>query len=527
MAEATAASTPRGAALSWLASLFWGLAVLVLGAGIWYAATSRTVGTWDAASNLVAARNIAEGKGLTTDFVQDLVVPHELPELETVRAPGAIYVLGALFSLTGVNLATPVLVNVGWILLSALFLRAAIAAAGPSWLADIAGVLMLLGANNYVVVPYVNNNLLVLLTVVGLWLAMRVDRRASNGWWVAVASGALTGFAFLTKQTYILGFVPFTIILIGTLRGATRVQRLTRLIVAGAVTLVVTSPYIITNIIQHGTPIYSPIQQLRLPVRYGIIPVDGFQRRVLFDQPAPRIRDIAEAIGVHGMLSRDLDIARETANAALGRGLVVIFWAVGALVFIRPYRLHLHAMAATLALPGFFDSLWWVPEPRYLYPLYPVVLFLAALGTIDYLEGPAAEVTHRVRQRVQRAFVGLTATALAMGLLTAQGAWRASRSSAGYGEPAWASHIRQLPPDAVVLTSDVPYVAWWARRRAVIEPWGTRADLERVMRLYDPTHYLDVVPGSRPDRPEFRAGELARIAGGEGWDLYAIATGPR
>ena len=527
MPDAPGATDSRRGALWWLGPLFWAVAAFVLGAGIWYATTSRTVGTWDAASNLVAARNIAEGKGFTTDFVQDLVVPHELPDLESVRAPGAVYLIGALFRLTGVNLATPVLVNVAWILLSAIILRAAIAAVGPPWLASIVGLLMLLGANNYVVVPYVNNNLLVLLTVVGLWLAVRADPRSGNGWWIAVASGALTGFAFLTKQTYILGFVPFTIILIGTLRGLTRVQRLARLVAAGAVTLVVSAPYLVTNIVRHGTPIHSPIQQLRLPVRYGIIPVDGFQRRVLFDQPAPRIGDIAESIGVHGMLSRNLEIARQVADAALGRGLLVVFWAMGALIFVRRHRWHLYAMAGMLAVPGFFDSLWWVPEPRYLYPLYAVLLFVAALGTIDYLEAPAAEFTARVRQRIQRAFGGLMAVAFALALLTAQGAWRAERSGAEVGEPAWAPHVRRIPPDAVVLTSAVPHVPWWTRRRAVIEPWGTRSDLERVMQLYAPTHYLDVAPGPRSDRPEFEPGELVPLAGGEGWELHAIATGKR
>lgn len=527
MPEAPGAGVPRRASLSWLGPLFWVVAALVLGAGVWYAATSRTVGTWDAASNLVAARSIAEGKGFTTDFVQDLVVPHELPEPETVRAPGAVYVIGALFRLTGVNLATPVLVNVAWILLSAIILRAAIAAVGPSWLANVVGLLMLLGANNYVVVPYVNNNLLVLLTVVGSWLAVRVDRRAGNGWWIAIAAGALTGFAFLTKQTYILGFVPFTIILIGTLREVTRMQRLARLVAAGAVTIAVSSPYLVTNIVRHGTPIHSPIQQLRLPVRYGIIPVDGFQRRVLFDQPAPSFGAVVASIGVHGMLSRNLQLAREVADAALGRGLVVVCWALGALVFMRRHRTHLYAMAGTLAVPGFFDSLWWVPEPRYLYPLYSVLLFVAALGTIDYLEDARTELPPRVRLRIQRAFAGLMAAAFALALLTAQGAWRAERSGASVGEPAWAAHVRRIPPDAVVLTSNVPYVAWWTRRMAVIEPWGTRNDLEQVMRLYAPTHYLDVVPGPRADRPEFAPGELVPLASGEGWELHTLVPRPR
>src|SRR5687768_14026753 len=111
MSETPSSSLPARAAFWWLTFLFWTVAALILSAGIWYAATTRTAGIWDAVANLVAARNIAEGNGFTTDFVQDLVVPHELPGPETVRAPGAIYVIGALFRLTGVNLATPVIVN--------------------------------------------------------------------------------------------------------------------------------------------------------------------------------------------------------------------------------------------------------------------------------------------------------------------------------------------------------------------------------------------------------------------------------
>ena len=508
----------------WLNPLFWAVAALVLAVGIWYAMTTRTVGIWDAASNLVAARNIAEGNGFTTDFVQDLVVPHELPGPEKVRAPGAIYVIGALFRLTGVNLTTPVLVNVAWILLSAIVLRAAIAAAGPGWLANIAGLLMLLGANNYMVVPYVNNNLLVLLTVAALWFAVRVDVRSSNGWWTAVASGLLTGFAFLTKQSYILAFVPFTIILIGTLQGVTRAQRLARLVAAGAVTIVVSSPYLVTNLVRSGSLIDSPIHELRLPVRYGLIPVDGFQRWVRFDEPAPTLASIVRSVGVHGMLSRDLAIARDVADAVISRGPGVVVWALAALVFIRRRRWHLYAMAGTLAIPGFFDSLWWVPESRYFYPLYPVLLFVAALGTIDYLSADESDVPPRMRQRISRAFNALLAASFMLALLTAQGGWRAERAGANVGEPSWAPHVRRLPADAVVLTSAVPYVPWWTRRKAVIEPWGTRADLERVIETYAPTHYLDIVPGPRADRPPFASDELAPIASGEGWELHAIVT---
>ena len=193
MSTSSMGPSSRRSAIAWLDLVFWLVGAALLIAGLWVAAMNRSVGTWDAAANLVTARNMAEGRGFTTEMVQDLVVPHELPGPETVRAPGAIYVIAAVFRMTGVNLATLVILYDAWIVLSAIVLRAAVGQVAPRWLANIAGLLMLLGANNYVIVPYVNNNLLVLLTVLALWLAAWVHRTSAHGWWIAVVAGALDG----------------------------------------------------------------------------------------------------------------------------------------------------------------------------------------------------------------------------------------------------------------------------------------------------------------------------------------------
>ena len=501
---------------------FWIGVVLFLVAGARLAAVNQSDGGWDAASNLIAARNVATGRGFTTLQVQDLVVPHPLPGPETVRAPGSVYLAGTTFRLTGVSLAAVVWINLLTVLVAALSLRGAVRLVAPSWVGDVAGMLMLGSPSNYELVSLVNNDALSAIICVAMLAIAHVRRRDWHGVRLAVACGVLGAAAFLVKQSYILGFAAFAIIL---LLSDTRYQlraRMMQVVVAGALMAALSASYWYPNIRDHGTPLYSPIQKLRLPLRYGLLPLDGYQAAVYLHREVPSYRELARTLGVRAMLRRELDVVRLLPGPLFGRGALVFAWAIGGLVFLRRKRWILAAAAASLAIPAFFDALWWLPEPRYFYPLFPILLFLGALGTNDYLVVERGQLHPAVARRFRVAFAILFSIIGVGTLLQARWGWRVEFAQAREAAPTWISAIDALPPDAVIMTGAAPHVSWWTSRRTVIEPWGSRADLAEVIDLYKPRYYLDVAPGPRATRAPFDPAELRPLGSGESWALYQI-----
>lgn len=501
---------------------FWLGVMIFLAAGARLAAANQSDGGWDSASNLIAARSVASGQGFTTLQVQDLVTPHTIPGPETVRAPGAVYIVAAVFRVTGVSLGAVVWVNLLTVLIAALCLRGAIRMVGPRWLADVAGLLMLASSANYELVSLVNNNELTAIISIAMLVLARVRRGEWRGAWLAVGCGVLGAAAFLVKQSYILGFTAFSIIVLFC-DGRYRLRaRIANVALAGALMAVLSASYWYPNLRDHGTPLYSPIQKLRLPLRYGLLPIDGYQSAVYLHRSVPSYREIAREVGVPAMLRRELDIVRLLPGPVFGRGALIIVWAVTGLVFLRRKSWLLATASASLAIPAFFDALWWVPEPRYFYPTFPILLFLAALGTKDYLIVERAQLHPAVSRRFRSAF-GLLFTLIAVGvLLQARWGWRTEFAQARTPAPTWISVIDSLPPDAVIMTSSPPNVSWWTSRRTVIEPSGPRASLAEVLNLYHPHYYLDVAPGPRATRAPFEGAELEPLRTGDSWALYRI-----
>lgn len=503
--------------------VFWLAVVLFGAAGARLSVINRSDGGWDSASNLITARSLATGHGFTTLQVQDLVERHSIPGRETVRAPGIPVVMAAVFRVTGTSPAAVVAVNVLTVLLAALSLRAAVRRVAPSWLAEVAGLLVIASPNNYELVSLVNNNALTLSVSLGLLIAASAKQRGWSGVRVAVLCGLLGAAAFLVKQSYILGFAAFATVLLGSDTRYRLRSRLARIALAGSLMAVLSAPYWYPNLRDYGTPLYSPIQKLRLPLRYGLLPLDGYQRAVYLDRTVPSYGEIARLIGVRAMLRRELDIVRLLPPPILERGALVLLWSIATLVFIRRKHWPVVVAALTLAIPPFFDALWWLPEPRYFYPLFPVLLFIGAIGTGDYLVLERRHVQPVVGERFRLAFAVLMLVATVDALLETRWGWRREFAQARTPIPSWVAAAADLPNNALIMTAYPPEVSWWSGHPTVIEPMGSRPDLETVMKAYRPAFYLDLATGERPDRPPFTETELRPIASGGGWVLYEIA----
>lgn len=501
---------------------FWlGVAAFVA-ASVRLAVANQSDGGWDSASNLIVARSVAAGHGFTTLQAQELVAWHPLPGRETVRAPGLAYLAAAAFAVTRNWPAAVVGLNVLTVLLAALCLRAAVRRVGPHWLAEISGILVLASPNNYELVSLLNNNLLVAAVSAGLLVAANAERRRRRGLSLVVACGVLGAAAFLVKQSYILGFAVFaTIVLLADTRYALR-RRAGHVVLAGALMAALSASYWYPNIRDYGTPLYSPIQKLRLPLRYGLLPLNGFQRAVYLDRTVPSYGEIARSLGTHAMLRRELDIVRMIPDSVLARGALILLWAIVGLVFVDRQRLPLVGASLALAIPPFFDALWWLAEPRYFYPLFPVLIFLSALGTSEYL-AREQDLHPEFRVRFRRAFAVLALLMSVATMFEARWGWREEFAQARSPKPAWIAPVNGLPRDAIIMTALPPMVSWWTSRRTVVEPLGSRRDLDAVMTAYRPGFYLDIETGNRPDRPPFAEDELQPMAAGSGWALYRIS----
>ena len=522
MARQLLATRVPMAARSALRATFWLGAVLFIVGVSRLAKVNVSDGGWDSASNLIAARNVAEGRGLTTNQVQDFVALHPVEGPETVRAPGLPYVMGMIFRAVGVSTSAVVWLNGLLILVAAFALRTAVRLLTDAILGDATGLLLLVSAANYELVALVNNNALVAATCIAILLAAMAHRGRLHGVPLALACGALGAAAFLVKQSYVLSFAPFATLLLGLDPRYRLPQRFAHVAIAGVSMIALTAGYWLPNLLDHGTPLYSPIQKLRIPLRYGLIPLDGYQRAVYVGQDVPGYADVARQIGVGAMLRRELDIVRMLPAAVFGRGALVICWAAATLLFARRRHWRVLGSLATLAVAPFFDALWWLPEPRYFFPLFAVLLCIAAVGTSDYRVVERAHIHPRSRWRFR------TAAAIALGLiavgaiLKARWGWRAEFAQARTPPPEWVSSIERLPAGALIMTTFPPQVGWWTRRATIIEPLPPRADLQKILGAYRPQYYLDMAPGPRPHRPPFLDSELAVLERGEEWILYRL-----
>ena len=510
----------------WARVAFLGTLVVVTLLGTWLAIGNRLPGHWDAINNLATGRNIAEGRGYVTDVVQQLATPEPLSGPETVRPPGVPYVIGAVFRVFGVSYAAPVLVSLAIVLLTALCVRQVVRETGGTWEADVAATLILLTHRTFELRSLWNNGFLALLTALLVLLAVRQLSGRLAGWRFVVACAAVAAAGFLMKQTFMLGAIPFAVGLIVTDVRQPMSRRIAQAVSFIAIFAALTAPYWLSNLLHFGQALYSPIQGLRLPTRYGILPTDRFHRTVRYDAAPYTYQTIAALIGWRELFARELRHWGSVLWNIIAQNPFVVLPGVIGLAFAKRRDWRLYAALVAVVIPPVFDSSYWIMEPRYLFSVFPVAVVLAWLAFRGYRETvwPTRSV-ERARRHV-RVGAGLLASAALYSALPAARQWRWSLIASRFEGPTWVSAVSALPRDAVIMAATPPEVNWYTRRHVIIAPVGTHDDLERVLAVYAPSYYLDVEPASTTRRVPFQAGELTPIAAGGDWKLWRIESSP-
>ncbi len=505
---------------------FWTVAGLFLVAALGLAAVNQSAGSEDSKNNLDTARNLAAGRGFTSNIVQQFCVRQSLPNPETIRTPGIPFLMAGLILLFGFSLALPVLLNVVTVLATAWLFRRTIQIAGGGWFASMAGILVLI-SGHYQLISLWNNNMLVLCTVGLLWVAAKQKHQGWPAWKVVVASAAVTTFGFLMKPTFILSAVPFVVFLLFTSncqglrawrQAAGRAAAFLALVVA------LSSPYWGRNLVLFGHPLYSLSTTVRLGVRYGGLPYGEFPtvrvaRPVTYGE---RLR----LHGLGGLLSTDLRMVGQTAwRILLQNPAICLLIVIAPIVFpTRRTRQEYVLTILAMAEPIFATAVYWHVEARYLWPIYPCMLYLVALGIRDYRLRPMPRPAGVPRLAIAS---GVLLLAVGYGVFHGQRVWGRFVQETGNTPPTWIPQVTATAPDAVILTDDPFSVAWYADRRAVRLPGGPREDLLRVIEYYRPTHCLITDVDAKHRAPTaFEEADLrllacsAKSGGQSAWRFY-------
>ncbi len=486
------------------------------------ARVNQNPGSSDSCANLILARSLVTGKGYVTGGVGQLWVHRPLDAEDIVRPPGLPYLIAALFALGRVSLQVPVLLNCATVVATALMLRSVIRRRGDRRAGDLALILILV-SYTYEMVSIVNNNLLTACTV-GL---LYVGGLRESAWTTRIVMLAvISALGFLLKPTFLLCAWPFAFLVLGTDVARRLPARISAITGYFALFLLLTSVYWGRNLLLYGDPLYSPpFGSVRLGERYGFLPLGSF-RTVRFGRPAS-YSEVVQTLGLGRLLLRDVKEVAKTLFYTICLNPAVALCAGTGVLFWKREGWRDLAEPAVL-IPGilFEVGVYNHHEFRYLWPIYPCLLLLAWTSYRGFADWGTTQMTAVLAQRFRSAFALLAAGALMIGALGGIDLWARAYAEARREPPAWIKVVHALPESSVVLTNDVGAVLWWAERRAVICPLGTRDDLATVIAAYRADHYLGVGDGALGERGvAFTKGDLEPLARGPGWALFRI-VGP-
>ncbi len=504
----------RSAALA-----FWLALAVFIAAAVWLSIVNQSPGSADSCGNLVGARNIVKGRGFVSIAAGSLWVFTPLPSLETTRPPALPYLIAAIFAVTGVSLAVPVALNAVAVVLNACLLRKNVTqTCGPD-LGYLAGILILF-SSNYEMLSIWNNNILAACTSALLLVG---SRRQGTRWADVVLLAAISALGFLMKPTFMLSALPYSCLVLGGIEGQTRTKRTLEIFVYLSLFAALTSVYWGPNLWIHGQPLYSPsFTSGRLAERYGVLGADSWHT-LRFGQPMT-YAEVVQKLGLAGLLIADARMMAKTVFYMVCLNPLVFASATGLLLFGKKDHWR-EILGPCLILSGIFFEvgIYNHHEFRYLWPMYPCLLTLTGLTVRGFRDWGVSQMSPALVGRFHAFFRFLLCGSLLIGFAGCLETWRQAFQTARRPPPEWVETLRKLPESAVILTADVPAVAWWADRKAVIDPVGDRRDLATVVNRYRADHYLSLTSDpSREHRIAFQAEDLSELARGDGWTLYRI-----
>lgn len=469
------------------------LSILFLTASIYLASVNNSPGLPDSENNLDTARNILNGKGFTTNIIQQLFEKLSLPGPEAHRPPGIPYLLAFLFKIFGISLAIPVLLNAIAILGSAWIMRSTVMLKTNSWFGSLAGIFMLL-SSNYVLVWILNNNFLVLLTVILLYLII-YDNEYGIGKTQLVLSLFLIGaVGIYLKPTFMVTIIPLALYFLYSQTDRDEKIHFVKKILPFAIFLVLlflaTLPYWIFNMVNFGKPLYSPLVSLRLVERYGGFPQDTWWLYRIGNTPT--YSELIEIYGIKGLIIREMQIWFRAAIAVVKLNPMLLLIVLGAFALFKRKLWYGFFIPIILLVvePIFSSFFYWRGEDRYSWPLYPVIIFLALFFIHEFQNNRLPKLPKVNPVTINRIITILLVVAVTFGAYRTHRPWKSTFEAAHTKDPSWIGAVLKIEPDAVILTDNPWSVAWYSSHPSVICPAGERSDLYEVIGIYNAKYYL-------------------------------------
>ncbi len=486
---------------------------VALAAGMTVAWLNPYIEPYDAANYVEVARNVLTGRGLSSEVVGNFY--RQYPEVlhpEDRRASAWSLVLAASMRLLGETPFAATLPNLllgllaGPLLVYALarrlllappvcFAAAVLFLAWPHWLKESLSA----GAD----VLFIDLTLLALLLLVAAW----------NRPGLIVASGATLGLAYTVKPAALFLVLPLAVFFWLDASRLPVWRRLGWLAAFVGIALVFAAPMLVRNYRLFGQPFYST--NLCTAGHIGTDDSGRALMHVYWGETLPSLDKWLRTSGVLGSAGRSF---RELGRAGreLFGGIGLFFVLPSLLVVIPQYHRRARRLWVFLGLFVAGLAVLWVPYPRLLLPIVPVIMLSAAAGGLT--------ISQQVLGSLRQATAGLlVVTVLVAGLgVGGYGWWRLDSGSPHLGlQP----HIAaahwlgsNLPPDTVVM-SHYPYLVRYYSSCPVVQiPFDRAGRIRQVIAHYGvntlmiPRHLP--LPTWAADLPKEALGELV---GETGW----------
>jgi hypothetical protein len=461
------------------------------------ASISHHAGSPDSRNNLDTARNIAQGKGFTTNMVQQLYVEQKLPGPDPVRTPGVPYAYTVLYMIFGFNYWVQIVLNGLLLIIAAWVLRNAMLRITQAWFANLAGILFLISGNFYMD-ELISNPFLILMTVLFLMVFTSNYTKPWNSYILAFTLAAISFVGFQMKPTNFLTAIPVSLfILLADLKSGSakpapisRKSRYAGVLIYLIIFAVSISPYLVFNQANFGKPLGVVHSALRLVDRYGGLPY-GTWYTVRIDKPVT-YSEVKSVFGMSGLVKKEIILwVRAGWKLFIMNPAIVLFVFCALIALGKKLNWKLYIPAFLLMIePVFVTAFFWRVEIRFLWPVYPCLLFMTGLIISDFTRWSESITRTKQLAIYRNIFIVLIILSLLFSLKNSRSAILTGITFAKLTIPTWIEPIKQTPPDSVILTDDPWSVAWLTEHKSVICPAGSRDDLDIVLNMYKPDYLL-------------------------------------
>jgi hypothetical protein len=457
---------------------------------IYLAAINNSPGSPDSKSNLDIARNILHGEGFTSHMVIQHFVRQTLPNPEAHRTPAVPYMMALLFEITGINYAVGVLVNGFIVLASAWILRNALVMIRLRWFGQLAGIMMIL-SSNYEIVSMLNNNFLVfcMCALILLFTAYSTGRLNKTAFFMLASLTCAFGvYLKLTFLLTVLLLLPFMAFALKSEKQSTCKQGILCPCLFLIVVLLLVSPIFIRNLSISGKLLESPLPAIRLADRFNSPHLNPW-RSVHFDKPLT-YREMIELHGSTWVMKQEILVwVKTVVKVFLLNFPLALLVFTGIIMFFREIKWQKYILPMILMVEPVFSALYWRPETRFLWPVFPCLIWLAGLIISDFYNIDRLEKS-RGKARIVKIIPALIVLSLIYGIPGAISTSYSSLRTAQSPTPGWVNITKSIPESSVIMSHDSWSAAWYSERYAVICPIGDRDDLQQVLDSYHPDYYL-------------------------------------